>query len=462
MRWRFRARFGEKLVQGVVPAYLALCILLGGASAAGFLANMVLQLLALGLLYYALRSRRDTPLPRSARQLMLLFGLLLGLFALHLLPLPPALWTGLPGRGEVLAGYTMIDVAPPWLSLSLAPEKALASLLWLLPAFAVLLTIVFRGAVNLRWLAWTVAATTALSIALGAVQVAGGADAPAYLYQITNRGFAVGFFANANHHATLMVFAIPFLAAVLAHALDHRAGHRRAPAVVLVVGTALLLIAVGLVITNSLAGIGLAVPVAAASFLLVRSRQGRPPRWVVPLVAVLGLLAAAVVVSAPFDNDLTSENAKRRSLSRYGMYTTTLQAVPDYLPVGSGIGSFVDVYRQQEDATKVDRVYANHAHSDPIELLLETGLIGVALMLAFLFWWARRVAAIWTRAEPDAFARAATIASGAILAHSFFDYPLRTAAISALFAAALALMADPRERTNSRRRSDGGARHLTA
>ena len=38
--------------------------------------------------------------------------------------------------------------------------------------------------------------------------------------------------------------------------------------------------------------------------------------------------------------------------------------------------------------------------------------------------------------------RAAVIASAAILAHSLVDYPLRTAAISALFAMCLAFLAD--------------------
>jgi len=96
---------------------------------------------------------------------------------------------------------------------------------------------------------------------------------------------------------------------------------------------------------------------------------------------------------------------------------------------------------------------------------LETGLFGLLLVLLFLYWWCRRTITVWRAEDRNYFACAATIASGAILAHSIVDYPLRTAAISAIFAACCALMADPRERVgrkSGKRGHRGGARHLTA
>jgi hypothetical protein len=72
---------------------------------------------------------------------------------------------------------------------------------------------------------------------------------------------------------------------------------------------------------------------------------------------------------------------------------------------------------------------------------------------------------IWRAAEPDHAARAATIASAVILAHSFVEFPLRTAAIGAVFAMCLALMAEPRPRARRKNREDkpvAKARHLSA
>jgi hypothetical protein len=87
------------------------------------------------------------------------------------------------------------------------------------------------------------------------------------------------------------------------------------------------------------------------------------------------------------------------------------------------------------------------------------------LILAFLLWWARRTVTIWRTEDADYFARAATVASAAILAHSLVDYPLRTAAIGAVFAMCCALMAEPRAKARrSRRREEDKpeARHLSA
>jgi hypothetical protein len=96
---------------------------------------------------------------------------------------------------------------------------------------------------------------------------------------------------------------------------------------------------------------------------------------------------------------------------------------------------------------------------------LETGFAGIALMVLFLLWWAQRVFLVWRAAEPDHAARAATIASAVILAHSFVEFPLRTAAIGAVFAMCLALMAEPRPRARRKNREDkpvAKARHLSA
>jgi O-antigen ligase len=117
-----------------------------------------------------------------------------------------------------------------------------------------------------------------------------------------------------------------------------------------------------------------------------------------------------------------------------------------------------------EDPATIGRWYMNHVHGDYLEVVLETGIPGLILIVLTLLWWGWRVQAIWRAEKPDHFARAATIASAAILAHSAVDYPLRTAAISALFALCLALMAEPRPATRRSEEAapENRARHLSA
>jgi O-antigen ligase len=110
---------------------------------------------------------------------------------------------------------------------------------------------------------------------------------------------------------------------------------------------------------------------------------------------------------------------------------------------GSGVGTFEQVYRGYENPATVDRWFVNHAHNDYLEVAVEGGVPAVILVVLFLLWWIGRARAAWS--TPSALElKGASIASAAILLHSAFDYPLRTAGIAALFAACLALLAGAR------------------
>jgi O-antigen ligase len=450
---------------GLAPAYLLLCLLLGGASAAGYWANMTLQLLAVPILFWAAIARRSAPMSTPGRQLMALLGLTIALIALQLVPLPPSLWTALPGREAAVEGFRMLGEPLPWLPLSLAPDRTLASALWLLPSIAVLLAILRLGTFRSAWLAWAIAIVTIVSVGIGALQIVGGEGSPWYLYTITNWGVTTGFFANANHMATLLVATVPFLAALYVTARAQGRSVKRASGMFVVLAGTLTIVFVGLAANRSIAGLGLAVPVFAGSFLMILSRKRRLPRWSVAVVALLIAGSVAAAFSAPFGNNLTTQAARTTEESRYTSFTRTIDAAGDYMPVGSGIGTFGEIYPTRENPANITRFYMNHVHGDYIELALETGVPGLLLILLFLLWWGRRAVAVWRAEEPDYYARAATIASAAILAHSLVDYPLRTAAIGAIFAMCCALMAESRARVKkSARAADPAkqARHLSA
>jgi hypothetical protein len=135
----------------------------------------------------------------------------------------------------------------------------------------------------------------------------------------------------------------------------------------------------------------------------------------------------------------------------------TWKAARDLLPFGSGVGSFVPVYQLYETpALALPGFYINRAHNELLDVTLETGLAGLLLIGLFCFWLGLRLIKIW-RADTawplpvDALlARAAGCAIVLVLAHSLVDYPLRTAAISAVFALACGMLVNPRSL-----RSDG-------
>jgi O-antigen ligase len=264
--------------------------------------------------------------------------------------------------------------------------------------------------------------------------------------------------------ATLLVAALPF--AVASYGVRRRGMHASAGRIVMLAG-AMLVLVIGILLNRSLAGLGLAVPILAASLLIREPIERRRTRWGLAAVAALAALAVVAVLAGPLANNLTAVGADKEYSSRYTSFANSLHAARDHFPVGSGLGSFADLYPRFENPDIVDAWFVNHVHNDFIELALETGLAGMLLMVAFLSWWGTRTVAIWRAPIVDPFARAATLASGAMLAHSMVEFPLRATALAALFAACIALMAGARRRDQAAKFGAVGdeaaprARHLS-
>ena len=442
----------------VAPFYLLACLLLGGASAAGFAANLLLQLVAIPLIAWAVWRLIQSGASQQIRTPLLLLALSVVIALFQLIPLPLGIWTLLPGREPVVQGYRLLGLPLPWLPLTLAPTGTVSSLLWLLPAIAGFLIVVVLGAFRGRWIAAAIIAVTLVSVALGALQILGGGNA--YLYESTNIGVGVGFFANANHNATLMLTCIPFLAALQSTLLKRAVSSRSASAVRLLVVAMYAVILLGLLINGSLAGIGLGVPVALGTWIIFGRQRAALRRWLLIGAIAVSIAALLTIVIGPFGNNLIGTQKENVEMSRQTSFALTWHAASEFFPFGSGTGTFQPIYRTQEPLASVSTTYMNHAHNDWLELLLETGIAGIVFAGLFLTWWVSRVRAIWRAEEPDRFAQAATIATTAIMLHSFVDYPLRTAALSAVFAICLGLMTGVRPYVRVRK-AEQSARHMS-
>ena len=429
-------RFRSILVAG----YLLLCILLGG-SGQGLWRNLVLQILGIGLIAWA--AIRPTPAEDSSERALGLYAIaaLGGLIVfVQLIPLPAEIWPSLPGRASLAQAEHLLGGSLPSMAISEAPYQSVLTLFAVLPPLAAFVAVkLWRPTAG--WLALAIAAGMACSITLGAIQVAGGHGSWAYLYEITNAG-AVGLFANANHMGTLLLVSIPFATALLVSSKSDRSGSREGRMAVGI--AALVLVLIGIALNGSRAAVALALPVMVATVALVPAAK----RWrrVALPVGLIALVAAVATIAMKPVGDTEASMGETRS----EIWTTTAAAIGDTFPVGSGLGTFQQVYRQHEDPAGVTSQYVNHAHNDYLELALELGLPGLLLIIAFLAWWALASFRVWTSPLSTPVGRAATIASAAVLAHSLVDYPLRTAAISAIFGVSLALMTQ-RNRTEQTR-----------
>src|SRR5687767_234081 len=135
----------DRLRSSMAPAYLFLCLLLGG-SAQGVWGNAVLRILAILIIAWVFIGRRDEGTPKALRHLLFLAGLALLVGTLQLIPLPVSLWTVLPGREPIANGLSLLGLPSGAMPVSLAPYETLSALLALLPPLGMLAAMIaFRG-----------------------------------------------------------------------------------------------------------------------------------------------------------------------------------------------------------------------------------------------------------------------------------------------------------------------------
>jgi O-antigen ligase len=428
----------------IALAFLVLALTCGGSSSSPLSAGIVrigaVPVLALGLW----RLSEHPPAPGARWALILLAAGAAVIFA-QLIPLPPAVWQALPGHRTVADGYRAAEMAAPWLPISLTPEATWDSLLGLIPLAAMLIATLTLAVSERRLLAAGVLAVALVSAALGMLQRAGGPDSPLRLYAITNPESAVGFFANRNHQGDFLAVTLP-LAAYLA---ARWAGHRRARIFFwAAVGVGFAVVMAGSVATTgSRAGLLLIGLGAAGGVMVVlRAHAKSPgPAW---RLAALAAPAALALMAAGLTTLAVDPGLERAVLAKSGpelrleLNPEVARAGLTFAPLGSGAGSFAPVYQMFEPLESMGPAFVNHAHDDFIEVWLEAGVAGAALIMAFLAWW---VMATWRvvqdrRANGAALALAGSLMVGMMLIHSLVDYPLRTPALITLFGFACGLI----------------------
>jgi O-antigen ligase len=359
--------------------------------------------------------------------------------AIQLIPLPPSVWAALPGRDfyQALAGAD--GVGAVWRPISLSSDLTWNSLLSLLPPLLFIVAVPVLGPRVSRWLLIGLWITILLSGLLGLLQMAGGADSPLRFYQYNNSDSAIGFFANRNHQAAFLTMGIP-LAAWWAGRGDVLPRLRRARW--LIAGSAVLFLLTAAVMTQSRMGGALVL----LSFLLTAAFVVRGTglrRGILAALGAAGLAAAGLAAVA-----LTSWSESRLGVAwvtddmRIRVLPETLEAARAFFPVGSGWGSFAQVYPRFESIEDLSPEYLNHTHSELTQIVIEGGVLAILLLVVFLLWYGRATWRVWSgaagRGASDG--RLCTILMALPLVGSITDYPLRTPLMACAFAGAAAIL----------------------
>ncbi|MFG1230446.1 O-antigen ligase family protein [Xanthobacter wiegelii] len=430
-------------------AVWTLAIFIGGGTRVGRIADMIVQIVSLPLLLIAVYALLTAEAARKIRVYVLICVALLCLMALQLVPIPPSLWQLVPGRAVLPDLFAAADLSLPWLPLTLAPHATLYAMAALIPSIAVFLgTLILSLDRRYGLLIWPLAAST-ISVFVGELQFSNALDRAMFsFYQIDVVGYAAGLFANRNHYAALNYAMMPLAAAWII--LGRRSETMSKTASMVVGGAVLAVLIVGITIAYSRAGVFLGVvAIVSCIWLFWTSRsEMNVPRWIAPL-----FIAGAVVIFIVFQLGFLALIQERGVTDdqRQMMWQKTVSLIEASPVTGYGFGTFVPVYMGAEKPTDITGYYINHAHNDWLEIILEGGILAGIVLILFVGWVGVQSVRLWSRRAPRSdriiMGRAGDVTVVLLLAHSLVEYPLRTTALAATFAACCALMIQPSRRS---------------
>lgn len=380
----------------------------------------------------------------AVRMPLALLSALAAWMTMQLVPLPPAIWTALPGRDRLAATAVALGTPQPWMPISMVPMRTLGSLLSLVVPAAMLTMVAWLPRRTWRFQSGLLILIGLASGLLALVQISGPENSIWYLYDVRQKGGAVGLFANRNHQAVFLVCLLPLLASFAiewvqtARAADRRAADRGVVIGASCAAAALFLLPL-IFITGSRAGLALTpVGVGGAAILVWMSLRGQrlSRRAVIASAGVILVVAVGLVAALLSNRSLSMERLAATDVTeerRVHIIDPILQLARENLPIGSGFGTFDTAFRAIEPYSQLYRTYLNHAHSDPLEFVSDGGVPAAIVLLLFLGWWMRATFVVWFRRN-DMSARAASVGTALFMVGSLVDYPLRTPLVMAVFA----------------------------
>ncbi|MBL8883957.1 MAG: O-antigen ligase family protein [Hyphomicrobium sp.] len=458
---------------------LLVALIFGGGTHAGFGGDVLIQLVSVALLAAAVAGlvRLRGRIGLEARLAIAFCIALAAVPLIQLVPLPAAVRSLLPGSSWIAESYRLIGRDAPWWPVSLVPEATWISFLSLIAPIALFLSVLQLDYRERRYLVLVFIGFALLSVFLGVMQLAQGVNSPLRFYEITNTTEAVGLFANRNHYAallycaTLLTASFAISAAGRLQTADRPGAWTRFGSGRVLMLTGVLIVFIALVMAQAMARsrAGIIFTVAGLFGVLGLAMTDRRSRVSGAGAArvVIGAAVVAVVLSLQYTLIRIIERFTDDPIeqTRLIISSKTLDAAKSFLPFGAGTGTFVPVYGLFETPEDVRYFYANHAHNDVAESLLESGALSFALMTAFAIFLARRTYVTWRGPGDEAagdldlgLIKAASLALLFLALHSLVDYPLRTSAGATVAALCCGLLLTPLRTTPRSTREESAAR----
>ena len=380
--------------------------------------------------------------------------------AVQLVPLPAGAVSRISPQTAALKTRLLSDLpnatdALRTMTFSFYPAATRAGLRMLLAASVVMLVVanVFRTPQQMKRLLSAIAVIGATAALLAVTQTLSGSRAVYWSVDIEQPALG-GPFVNRNNYCMFMNLSIGAALALLLWRLDEYGFGRHSLSTVYrrvregelwVVAALVAMIVVGAVSVFLSASRGgtasLVAAFALSAFLAGRRREHSATGW---FLLVVGLLMLCGVLYAGFDVAVsrlsTLRNLQEAGGERFLMNRDVIAMLPKFPLLGIGFNAHEAVYPMfsRLDSASI----SGNLENEYLQIIEETGLLGLILLVAFLALLLRLFVTVMRQARRPEHAAAFGIlfAMVAVLIHSMSDFGLRIPAIGCLAAAMIGLL----------------------
>ncbi|TXH71070.1 MAG: O-antigen ligase domain-containing protein [Thiothrix sp.] len=439
---------------------LIILMLLGAPLIAGGKSiNSLLFLEVTGISLLAITYWQGNILPKLPKLAWITLSLGLAIPLIYLIPIPVSLWQILPGRDhytEALVNYHTLTNSYPWLSLSMVPEKTMHAALALLPPLAIFTAALVQPIDSQIKITYVLIAVACLEALLGMAQYT-TESATFFPFGAHNdqaaSGDAVGTYINRDHFVVFLYLTLPlvlsqFFFQIGSKAFIHR--HRqdgfrtRAIIGIGLITLAILFLIIGATLSRSRAGIFLIVlAILLSTLIFARHIGGKRGISLASTLAIVSIVVASSIGIIPVLNRFIALDPFEDG--RWWYFQVALEGIKQFFPLGTGPSTFQELYRTIQPYDQLQ--FLNHVHNDYLELVFETGLIGIVFVALFFIVYIRGWINLrkFTWDEARFLKTAAGISVTLLLLHALVDFNFHTPANALMFSFLLAIFLKRKE-----------------
>lgn len=310
---------------------------------------------------------------------------------LYLIPIPFSVFEALPGH-EI---YTQIITwviqegnvqQKELLPLSIIPYRTEHAFYYLIPPVTIFLVMASISVDKKILIIYGILFIAFYEASLALIQFSSNNEYFFFDIPQLKPGIAYGTYQNPDHLVFLFAMSLPISFALLIAELNnkhynHRDSSKRMLRII-IFSVLIILFVIGALVTGSRAGIALTFFAGYLAYLTFSRRSVKKNiLFLIPGALILLLGISTFLDLTPVLNLLLGKNPLNDG--RWLINEYTWEGIKAFFPIGSGPGTYPEIYRIFQPPEQVG--FINHAHNDFLELIFETGLLGMLLILLGIY-----------------------------------------------------------------------------